>query len=905
MAKLAHHAVLYKLEAYCQGRGIISNTQRGFRSGMSTEDAIASFLSFVQEKRAAGPGRLRDKSVHACFVDFSKAYDSIPREWLWKKLSALGFGEQTVSYLRSAFRDYEIRISAADGLTEPITMQGGLPQGHVLSPFLFNLYLDDLLKQLDGIGQAGGGDGSARVLAYADDVVILCEDAADLQARLDTLKEWSDTWGMKVNLAAGKTEYLRFGPPGVSPILHFGGQPVHETSEYKYLGVLIGSADRGLKFEKMKKRMLGVARHAHHVVKVLMAAAPDLPAAIVAQIWQSWVLPKLMYGIGIWFRGNSWPEADRFMGRSASSILQAPLTSPHGALVADLGWRSTAFWISYHRCRALTKMIRAPEGDVSLISLQEQVRVWQRDKDTSWIGSISRHMADSRCQAGARVRLYLQSRLKVAAVEDSSATRVSEMDAMEFESLWADACLQLEFSNWEDSMKVDDVVEVSNRRWFLSIAERRSKAAHRVDVKGQWKRLRTPAPVFSARLPKSVVATLVAARSGSDPRARLHPQNKHRAAIGAECSCCDANATLTVEHALSCAVAWQHPVVEEAFGTLLDLIPSLKLGRALVPPVIASAENVDALRSWLTQSGRVPLRALLGRVGKGTVPLHLEHVYSRLRSCAASWAAWVRGMHQIIEALWTVHELRADIEVAVQQVPDAAAEDPSSSDASSESGDSESSEGPPSVGSVDGMPPPGDPPDQPPPGDVALQPAPAQEAVMLMGLGDLVGRGGADAGFEGGSWDSGGQDAEGVWAHGGDGGGSDHESKEGGEDDQPQQGLEEPMVLMGLGDLMGRGDAGVGFVGGIWDSGGQDAENGWAHGGDGGGSDEESTECTEEDQPQQGLAANEGGRVEQRQQGPGAIAGGGRGDAEHVRSLQDLRAPSLLGSLWDLVGSLG
>ena len=63
----------------------------------------------------------------------------------------------------------------------------------------------------------------------------------------------------------------------------------------------------------------------------------------------------------------------------------------------------------------------------------------------------------------------------------------------------------------------------------------------------------------------------------------------------------------------------------------------------------------------------------MGRVGKGTVPLHLEHVYSRLRSCAASWAAWVRGMHQIIEALWTVHELRADIEVSAQQGPDDAA----------------------------------------------------------------------------------------------------------------------------------------------------------------------------------------------------------------------------------------
>ena len=112
-------------------------------------------------------------------------------------------------------------------------------------------------------------------------------------------------------------------------------------------------------------------------------------------------------------------------------------------------------------------------------------------------------------------------------------------------------------------------------------------------------------------------------------------------------------------------------------------------------------------------------------------------------------------------------------------------------------------------------------------------------------------------------------------------------------------------MLMGLGDLVGRGGAEADFEGGSWDSGGQDAEGVWAHGGDGGGSDEENTECTEEDQPQQGLAANEGGRVEQGQQGPSVDAGGGGGDAERVRSLQDLRAPSFLGSLWDLVGSLG
>ena len=132
----------------------------------------------------------------------------------------------------------------------------------------------------------------------------------------------------------------------------------------------------------------------------------------------------------------------------------------------------------------------------------------------------------------------------------------------------------------------------------------------------------------------------------------------------------------------------------------------------------------------------VPLRALVGRVGKGTVPLHLEHVYSRLRSCAASWSAWIRGMYQIIEALWTVHELSADIAVAAMQVPGGEGGDPSSSDAPSDSEASELSEASPSEESEGDLPPPGDPPDQPVAGGRGAEPPLAHEAVVLMGLGD-------------------------------------------------------------------------------------------------------------------------------------------------------------------------
>ena len=74
---------------------------------------------------------------------------------------------------------------------------------------------------------------------------------------------------------------------------------------------------------------------------------------------------------------------------------------------------------------------------------------------------------------------------------------------------------------------------------------------------------------------------------------------------------------------------------------------------------------------------------------------------------------------------------------------------------------------------------------------------------------------------------------------------------------------------------------------------------------EGGGKKDEDGDFQEEHQAQQGHAAADGGRFEHGQHDPGANAGDGEGGGGQAMSLQDLRAPSLLGSLWDLVGSLG
>ena len=86
---------------------------------------------------------------------------------------------------------------------------------------------------------------------------------------------------------------------GNAGVLKLGHEHIKRTHQYKYLGVTISSADRSLKMPATRKAMLGRAWGAHASVMRLKVAAPDMPPGILGTIWQTWVLPQLMYGIGV------------------------------------------------------------------------------------------------------------------------------------------------------------------------------------------------------------------------------------------------------------------------------------------------------------------------------------------------------------------------------------------------------------------------------------------------------------------------------------------------------------------------------------------------------------------------------------------------------------------------------
>ena len=205
--------VMYKMDGYIlNGRlseweeenDILHDAQNGFRKGRSTIDHLSTLTSIVETRK------LESKATFAAFVDFRKAYDAIDRTQLFGKLLNLGINGKMYKALESLYKGVKRCVRLNNMHTDWFSVKCGLKQGCPLSPVLFNLYIDDLIRTLSSIGVGVKlDDGSLiAVLAYADDVVVLAESENDLQNLLNVLKSWCDSNKMLIN--ADKSNIVHF-----------------------------------------------------------------------------------------------------------------------------------------------------------------------------------------------------------------------------------------------------------------------------------------------------------------------------------------------------------------------------------------------------------------------------------------------------------------------------------------------------------------------------------------------------------------------------------------------------------------------------------------------------------------------------------------------------------------------
>ena len=120
----------------------LSDVQAGFRRGRGTRDQIANICWIIKKAREF------QRDIYFCFIDYAKAFDCVEHNQLWKRLQELGIPDHLTCLLRNLFADQEATVRTGHGTTDWFQTGKGVCQGYILSPCLFNLYMQGTLCKM-------------------------------------------------------------------------------------------------------------------------------------------------------------------------------------------------------------------------------------------------------------------------------------------------------------------------------------------------------------------------------------------------------------------------------------------------------------------------------------------------------------------------------------------------------------------------------------------------------------------------------------------------------------------------------------------------------------------------------------------------------------------------------------
>jgi hypothetical protein len=290
LLKLVHKLILFRVRPALEC--VLLPYQAAFREGMCASMHVAALCELLARARAGG------HALYSCFCDFADAYSSVRRDALFALLRSVGVPEQMVVFLEASHAGLSLRVRWHGRLSAQVLRPSrGVLQGDPLAPYLFILAMDSMLRALPyPCGALCDWRVGLRLpcLAYADDVVLLSNSRADAQRLLVAFELAAAAWGMALNPAQGKTEWLCTpASRGRTEVLRHRTGVVHRAPVYKYLGVLIAPVAGAWRCDLKRRLALAMAA----VKRSSAVWAAPVPHEVKARLLRVLILPLLEYGL--------------------------------------------------------------------------------------------------------------------------------------------------------------------------------------------------------------------------------------------------------------------------------------------------------------------------------------------------------------------------------------------------------------------------------------------------------------------------------------------------------------------------------------------------------------------------------------------------------------------------------
>ena len=284
VCKIMESVIRNHVMTFMKEHNIMRDEQHGFRQGRSCVTQLLQIMEMWTKMLEEGA------DIDVIYLDFRKAFDSVPHQRLLKKAKAHGIDGKVLQWIQSFLLGRKQRVSLNGAKSAWADVTSGIPQGSVLGPILFIVYINDLPNVV-----------SSLVMMFADDTKVFSpiyqeEDCQKLQEDLNHLCDWSTKWLLQFNVSKCGMIHYGKGDAGHTYTMRDGDstRDLRVIEEEKDLGVLF---DSSLTFSK---HIGTIANKATKIVGVIRRSFDYMDEQMFKTLYKSMVRPHLEYANTIW-----------------------------------------------------------------------------------------------------------------------------------------------------------------------------------------------------------------------------------------------------------------------------------------------------------------------------------------------------------------------------------------------------------------------------------------------------------------------------------------------------------------------------------------------------------------------------------------------------------------------------
>ncbi|XP_026678517.1 HEAT repeat-containing protein 5B [Diaphorina citri] len=354
--KIFTHILADRIYTWAEENSVINEGQMGFRRKRGCVDGIFVLSSIVHLRM-----RSMNRMVYAVFIDFQRAFSSVPHDKMWKALFKLGLSGNIIRTIATLYLNTRARVRTQNGEhTKEVKITRGLLEGDPLSALLFILYItdmEDFLRERGIRGVSVNNSQDLLLLMYADDLVLLADSRVQLQNILNLLEIYCDEKGLTVNVKKSNVVIFKQGRRSAQDTFRYKGEEVEVKNTFTYLGVMFSSS--GLFLQAASQAVMKASVASSSIIKTLIKTRSQSWETKI-HLFETIAKSTLLYAAEVWSH-RYLEEVERCQMRFYKTVLQISRSTPGYIVRCELGITKIAYYAIKQTIIWWIKILSMPE----------------------------------------------------------------------------------------------------------------------------------------------------------------------------------------------------------------------------------------------------------------------------------------------------------------------------------------------------------------------------------------------------------------------------------------------------------------------------------------------------------------------------------------------------------------